>query len=128
VGGSYFWDCNLDLEVPWHHLLLEPQSIIPRKSLLNKSCCEPSQQSTCSGLELLDLSLTLNQGSGSLKQGLGCIDSLNYAKRQKIYKTKAVGQFCFTCADHAFWPIIWIWKDLGPMCFLSNCQSFANVY
>jgi hypothetical protein len=29
-------------------------------------------------------------------------------------------------ADHVFGPVIWIWKDLGPMCFWSHSQSFSG--
>ncbi len=36
-GGSYIWACNLDLEGPGPHVLLEPWSIIFRQSLLNRS-------------------------------------------------------------------------------------------
>ncbi len=32
-GRSYFWSCNLDLEGPGPHVLLEPWSIIFRKIL-----------------------------------------------------------------------------------------------
>ncbi len=67
-GGSYFWDANPDLEGPGPHVLLEPWSIIFRQSLLHKSCSPPSQKSTWSVLDLLDLALTLNQGSGALNR------------------------------------------------------------
>jgi len=39
---------------------------------------------------------------------------------QKLKKTKVVGKICLVGADHIFVPIIWIWKDLGPMCFWSH--------
>ncbi len=29
-------------------------------------------------------------------------------------------------ADHIFQPVIWIWEDLGPMCFWSHGQSFSG--
>jgi len=29
-------------------------------------------------------------------------------------------------ADHIFGPIIWIWKDVGPMCFWSHGQALSG--
>ncbi len=72
-GGSYFWARNPDLEGLGSHVLLEPWSINFRQILLNKRCCTPSQQSPWSGLDLLDLALTLKQGSGGPKEGLESI-------------------------------------------------------
>jgi hypothetical protein len=42
-GESYFWACNLDLEGPGPHVLLEPWSIIFRQISINKRCSTPSQ-------------------------------------------------------------------------------------
>ena len=84
-------------------MLLEPWSIIFRQSLLHKSCSVPSQSPTWPGLDLLDLALTINQGSRGPKQGLECIYSLNYATRQKLYKTKVVGKICFSGSRSYFW-------------------------
>jgi hypothetical protein len=42
-GGSHFSACNLDLEGPGPHVLLESWSIIFKQSLLNKSCSTSSQ-------------------------------------------------------------------------------------
>jgi hypothetical protein len=66
------------------------------------------------------------RGQGALKQGMGCIYSLNRETRQKFYNTKVVGKDPFRGADHNFGPVIWIWKDLGPMCFWSHGQSFSG--
>ena len=103
VGGLYFWDPNPDLEGPGPHVLLEPWLIIFRQILFNKRCSTPSQQSTWSGLDLLDLALTLNQGSGGPKQGLEKIYSLNRDTRQKFHKTKVVGKICFSGGKLQFW-------------------------
>jgi hypothetical protein len=59
--------------------------------------------STWSGLELLDLALTLNQGLGGPKQGLESIYSLNRETRQNFYKIKVVGKICFSGGRSYFW-------------------------
>ncbi len=102
-GRSYFWACNPDLEGPGPHVLLEPWSIIFKQILIYKMCSTPSQQSTWSGLDLLDLALTINQGSGGPKQGLEKIYSLNCDSRQKFHKTKVVGKVCFREGGSYFW-------------------------
>ena len=72
-GGSYFWARNPDPEGPGPHVLLEPWSMVFRHILLNKRCSTPSQLSTWSGLDLLHLALTLNQGSGALNRVCGVV-------------------------------------------------------
>ena len=66
------------------------------------------------------------RGQGALKQGMGCIYSLNRETRQNFYKTKVVVKDYFSGADHIFGTLIRIWKDLGPMCFWSHGQSFSG--
>ncbi len=47
------------------------------------------------GRKVLSMVLTLYpdpRGQGALKQGMGCIYSLNRETRQKFYKTKVVGK------------------------------------
>ena len=81
------------------------------------------------GGKVLKIVSTLNpdpRGQGALKQGIGCIYSLNRETRQKFYKTKVVGKDRFRGADHIFGMLIRIWKDLGPMCFWSHGQSFSG--
>jgi hypothetical protein len=41
-------------------------------------------------------------------------------------KQKLYGRSVLVGADYSFGPIIWIWKDLGPMCFWSHSQSFSG--
>ncbi len=55
----------------------------------------PSSQ-LWSGLDLLELALTLNQGSGGPKQGLERIYSLNRETRQNFYKTEVVVKIYFS--------------------------------
>jgi hypothetical protein len=55
------------------------------------------------------------------KQGLGCIYILDHATRQKLLKTKFVGQACFSGGSSCFWHVIRIWKDPAP------CASGAMV-
>ena len=43
------------------------------------------------------------RGQGALKQGMGCIYSLNRETRQKLYKTKVVGKVCFSGSRAYFW-------------------------
>jgi len=53
-------------------------------------------------MDLLDLAMTLNQESGGgPKQVLEGIYSLNCTTRQKLYKTKVVGQSCCINASTA---------------------------
>ena len=54
-------------------------------------------------MDLLDLAMTLNQESGGPKQVLEGIYSLNCTTRQKLYKTKVVGQSCFSGGRSCFW-------------------------
>ena len=72
-------------------------------------------------------SLDPKPGVGGPKQGLERIYSLNRETRQKFYKTKVVGMV-LVGADHIFGPVIWIWKDLDPMCFWSHGQSFSGKF
>ncbi len=66
------------------------------------------------------------RGQGGPKLGLGCIHSRKSETRQHFYKTKVIGKDCFSGADHIFGPVIWIWKDLGPMCFWSHGRTFSG--
>jgi hypothetical protein len=43
------------------------------------------------------------RGQGALKQGMGCIYSLNRETSQKIYKTKVVGKDHFSRGGSYFW-------------------------
>ena len=43
------------------------------------------------------------RGQGALKQGMGCIYSLNRETRQKFYKTKVVGKDHFSRGGSYFW-------------------------
>ena len=43
------------------------------------------------------------RGQGALKQGMGCIYSLNRETRQKLYSTKVVGKDCFSGGGSYFW-------------------------
>ncbi len=45
----------------------------------------------------------------------------------KLNKTKDVAHTnILVGVKHIFWPVIWIQKDLGPMCFWSDGQSFSG--
>jgi hypothetical protein len=58
--------------------------------------------------------------------GLGWLCSLNPVLT-KLNKTKDVAPTnVLVEVKHIFWPVIWIQKDLGPMCFWSNGQSFSG--
>ncbi len=127
-GRSYFWARILDLEVPGPHVLLEPWSIIFRQILIYKMCSTPSQQSTWSGLDLLHLALTLNQGSGALNRVWTKSTASTVILGKNFIKQNLQGRSVLVRADYSFGPVIQIWKDLGPMCFWSHGQSFSGKF
>jgi hypothetical protein len=45
---------------------------------------------------------------------------------KNFIKQKLCGRSVLVGADHIIVPIIWIWKDLSPMCFWSHGQSFPG--
>jgi hypothetical protein len=63
--------------------------------------------------------------------GLGWLCRLEHVLT-KLNKTKDVANTnVLVGVKHIFWPVIWIQKDLGPMCFCfwTHGQSFSgNVY
>ncbi len=125
-GRTILVGADPDLEGPGPHVLLEPWSIIFRQSLQHKSCSVPSQQSTWSVLDLLDLARTLNQGSGALNRAWSASTASTMQLGEYFIKQKLQASPVLVGADHVFGPVIWIWKDLGPMCFRSHGQSFSG--
>ncbi len=78
------------------------------------------------GLDLLDLALTLNQGSGALNRVWGASKASTVRLGKNFIKQKLQGRSVLVGVDHIFGPIIQIWKDLGPMCFWGHGESFSG--
>ncbi len=59
--------------------------------------------------------------------GLVWLCSHNLVLWWKFNKTKYIAHInVLVHVKHIFWPVIWIQKDLGPMCFWSHGQSFSG--
>jgi hypothetical protein len=58
--------------------------------------------------------------------GFGWLCSLKSVLTE-LNKTKDVAHTnVLVGVKHIFWPVIWIQRDLGPMCFWSHGQSFSG--
>jgi hypothetical protein len=47
---------------------------------------------------------------------------------KKFIKQNLKGRSVLVGADNISGPVIWIWKDVGPMCFWSHGQSFSGKF
>jgi len=63
---------------------------------------------------------------GALNRVWGASTASTVGLGKNYIKQKLWGRTVLVGADHIFGPVIWIWKDLGPMCFWSHGQSFSG--
>jgi hypothetical protein len=63
---------------------------------------------------------------GALKRVWGASTASTVRLGKNFIKQKLLGRTVLVRADHIFGPIIWIWKDLGTMCFWSHGQPFSG--
>jgi hypothetical protein len=63
---------------------------------------------------------------GALNRVWGASTASTVRLGKNFIKQKLLGRTILVGVDHIFGPVIWIWKDLGPMCFWSHGQSFSG--
>ena len=63
---------------------------------------------------------------GALNRVWGASTASTVRLAKNFIKQKLYGRTVLVGADHIFGTLIWIWKDLGPMCFWSHGHSFSG--
>ncbi len=70
--------------------------------------------------------MTLNQGQGASKCSWGGSTASTVCFDENLIQPKMYHTNVLFGVKHIFWPVIWIQKDLCPMCFWSHGQSFSG--